>query len=258
VEARVTAPLRARLFLRSLLLQAGFSDERRQGLGFAWAIDPALAAAHGADAAGLTAARARNLDSFNVSPFAVGLPLGAAAALELRAPGEPALADRAAALKGALGAALSGPSDAFFWGALRPLAAALAALVAALGVRSSFRAPFALGAGLGLAAFNVPALWARWAGVDRGLSGGAAAAAAAARLPVRPWIAAARRAAPAAILAAAWTTLCLPSGAGVPRLLGASAFAAGALLGRLPGGPLRLAAAAGLLGAAASAAGWTQ
>jgi mannose/fructose/N-acetylgalactosamine-specific phosphotransferase system component IID len=248
--------LRRSLFARVLLLQAGFSDERRQALGFAWAIDPALARAYAGDAAGLDAARARHLAPFNAQPCAAGLPLGVAAALEVRAAGgDSAAAARGVALKASLGACLSGAADAFFWGALRPLAGAAAVLGAMAALSLGARWPFACGAGLGLLIFNVPSLWARWAGVSRGLDAGEAAAAAAASLPAQEWIRAARRAAGLLTLAATWAVLGIPLG--IPRLLAAVAFAAGACLGRLSGGPLRLIAAAGLMGAAASAAGWT-
>jgi PTS system mannose-specific IID component len=255
VEALVTVPLRWRLFLRLPLLQAGFSDERRQGLGFAWAIDPALASAYALDAAGLAAARERHLASFNAQPCAAGLPLGVAAGLEARAAGGDAgAAARAVALKAALGAALSGSADAFFWGALRPLAAASAVFVAMMAARFDSASPLAWGAGAGLFLFNAPALWARWTGVARGLSEGDGAAAAAAALPAQAWIRGARRAAAAMIIAAVWSVVA--SQFGVPGAFAAVSFAAGAGLGRFTGGPLRLVAGAALLGAAASAAGF--
>jgi PTS system mannose-specific IID component len=247
--------LRLRLFARSLLLQAGFCDERRQALGFAWAIDPALAAYAG-DAAGLSAARARQLASFNVQPCASGLPLGVVAALEARAAkGDAAAAARGAALKASLSMALSGAADSFFWGALRPLAAAVAVLGSAFAWSLGASRPFLCGAALGLAIFNAPSLWARWAGLRLGLAEGEAAALTACSLPAQGWIRAARVAAVLAIFAAVWCVLNLRLG--IPRLPAALAFAAGAGLGRFTNGPLRLVAAAGLLGAAVSAAGWT-
>jgi PTS system mannose-specific IID component len=246
--------VRAPLFVRSFLLQAGFSDERRQGLGFAWAVDPALRAAYSANPDGLRAARARHLASFNVQPYAVGVPLGIVAALEARAPLEGcAAAERAEVLKSALSAALSGPADAFFWGALRPLAGALAVAVGAGGWLLGLRHSVALGAALGLIAFNAPALAARWLGLTAGLRDGETAAAVVAGLPVRDWIRGVRLAAAALVFAAAFVALGLPF---VPRAAAAVAFAVGAGLSRAVGGPLRLIAAAGLLGMAASAAGW--
>jgi mannose/fructose/N-acetylgalactosamine-specific phosphotransferase system component IID len=177
-----------------------------------------------------------------------------AASLEARAAaGEPASAARAAALKAVLGAALSGSADACFWGALRPAAGALAILVAASAWRLGRPHALAEGAVCGLLAFNVPALWARWSGLERGLSGDEAVAAVA-RLPVQGWIRGARRAAAALVLLAAWAALGLPQ---VPlRVLAAAAFAAGAGLSHAAGGPLRLTAAAFAAGALACAAGW--
>lgn len=246
--------LGARLFARSLLLQAGFSDRRRQGLGFAYAIDPALAAAYAGDAAGLSAARLRHLASFNVQPHAVGFPLGAAAALEAEAAaGRPGAAERAVALKGMLGACLSGAADGFFWGALRPLSGALAILVGFTAWRHGARHPLAEGAAAGLLAFNVPALAARGVGLARGLSGGESCAAGAAALPAQRWIRGARWTALVVVVLAAWSAMGLPE---FSRLAAAAAFAAGAALSRAAGGPLRLAAAAGLAVAAGTLAGW--
>ncbi len=255
VEARVSvrAP-RVPLFLRSFLLQAGFSGERLQGLGFAWSIDPALRAAYARDPEGLACARARHLAAFNVQPHAVGVPLGIASQLEiLSAAGDASAAARAVRLKSALGAALSGAADAFFWGSLRPLAGALAACIATVGFVAGLGHAIPAGVVLGLAVFNGPALAARWRGLGLGLSGGESAAAAVAGLPVQRWIRAARLAAAVFVFAAAVAALGLPF---VHRVGAAAAFAVGAGLSRFVGGPLRLAAAAGLLGLAASAAGW--
>lgn len=251
----MSAGTKTALFLRSFLLQAGFSDERRQGLGFAWAIDPALRAAYAGDAAGLSAARARHLAVFNTQPYAVGLPLGVAAALEARAAaGGAGLAGRAVTLKNALGAALAGAADAFFWGALRPLAAALAVFLAALGWRLGARHPLAWALGAALVLFNAVALAARWIGLSRGLRDGESAAVAAAGLPVQPWISRGRRAAVVLIFAAAWVGLGQPFG--LPRAWAAAAFAAGAALSGVAGSPLKLVAVAAAAGVLASAAGW--
>jgi len=250
--------LRAPLFARSLLLQAGFSDERRQGLGFAWAVDPALAVAYSRSADGFRAARLRHLGSFNTHPCASGLILGACAELEARAgAGEAPAAARAAALKAALGAALAGAADAFFWGALRPLAAAAAVLAALAAARLGAAHPLAIGAAAGLAVFNGPALFARWRGVALGLRGGEESALVAARLPVQRWLRAARLAAALLVFAAVVGALGQPRFSG-STVLAAGALALGAILCDAAGGPLRLAAAVGLVGAAASiATGWT-
>ncbi|OGR47252.1 MAG: hypothetical protein A2X40_06500 [Elusimicrobia bacterium GWC2_65_9] len=247
--------LRGRLFLRSLLLQAGFSDERRQALGFAWALDPALRSAYALDPAGLSAARARHLVSFNTQPCAAGLILGTIAALEARAAaGEFAAAARAATLKSAAGAALAGSADALFWGALRPLAAASAVFVAVAGWCLGLPHPLVWGEIAGLAAFNAPALAARWAGIGAGLARGDAAIAAAARLPVQAWIRRARLT--AAVLTIASALLATVLGHVAPAYLAGGCLVAGAGFSRRVGGPLRLAAGAGIL--AAAAAGWVR
>ncbi|NNN04514.1 MAG: hypothetical protein HKL90_01300 [Elusimicrobia bacterium] len=249
--------LRPRLFMRSLLLQAGFGDERRQGLGFSWTIDPALRAAYRGDADGLRAARRRHLESFNTQPCAAGLIVGACAALEARAAaGDAGAAERARAFKSSIGAALAGSADALFWGALRPLAAATAALVAVLGYRAGAASPFMIGAASGLLVFNAPALTARWLGVGRGLAVADAAALEACSLPAQSWIRVARWTALALALVACALALELPE-LRAHAALAAAALAFGAAFSRAAGGPLRLVAAAGILGAAASLAlGW--
>ncbi len=244
----------ARLFLRSLLIQAGFGDERLQGLGFAWAIDPELRESYARDAAGLSRARTRHLEAFNASPAVSGLLLGAAAAAEAAAAaGAPEAVERARVVKTAFAAPLSGAADALFWGALRPLAAAAAICVFIAGRRWGWSHPLFWGAGLGLAAFNFPSLGARWLGARRGLEAGASAAAEAAALPLRRWTALARVAAGVLVFLACAGALSLPFG--IRPILAALSFAAGAVLSGRSGGALKLVGAAAMLGAAASAAG---
>jgi len=250
--------LGARLFRRSFFLQAGFSDERRQALGFAWTIDPALAAAYGADADALRAARLRQLQPFNTQPNAAGLVVGACAALEARAAaGDAGACARAETFKGAIGASLAGGADAFFWGALRPLAAATAAFLGAFAFRRGTVGPLFGAAAAGLLVFNAPAVLARRRGVEEGLADPDTAALRVAALPVQSWIRAARLASAVLIFGAAAALLGHPL-LNTSATLAAGAFALGAGAARATGGPLRLVAAAGIIGAAASAAvGWT-
>ncbi len=244
------------VFWRSLLLQAGFCDERRQGLGFAWAADGVLRRQLGADPAGLAAARLRALEPVNVNPFVAPMIVAAWAGLERRAAaGDASACACASAMKGPLGAALAGPADAFFWGALRPLAAAAAILAALSARRAGASSPWLIGAAAGLAVFNAPALTARVVGAARGRDLGEGAAAWAAGLPAAKWIRAARWAAFAATLAAAAAALPL-CGAKAPGALAATALGAG--LSRAARGPWRLVAAAAIAAAAAYAAGWLR
>ena len=246
---------RALVFARSLFLQAGFGDERRQALGFAWALDPVLSEAYANDSRGLAEARTRHFGSFNTNPYAAGLILGVTASLERRiAAGEESLRGRVSVLKSSAGASLAGAADAFFWGALRPLAAASAVLIATTLFILRQPHPFFWGSVVGLAIFNIPALVARWKGLSRGLAEGEGALAAAALLPVQKWIYLTRVAAGGVMIAAA--ALASSSGVIVHPLWSAGAFLAGVVFSAHAGGPLKLVAGAGLVGAAAAAGGW--
>lgn len=229
------------MFLRSFLLQAGFADEGRQALGFAWAMDPALGSAE---------ARARHLAPFNANPYVAGIILGTTAALEGRG-----LAVRASALKSAASASLSAAADALFWGSLRPLAAALAVFTAVVFHHLHLPHPLFWGAFAGLAVFNIPAMTARWVGLSLGLAQAEGTLVVVARLPVQVWIARARMAAVFLLVGA--SALASISAETAPPSLTVVAFLAGLGLSRRAGGSLRLVAAAGLLGVVAAAGGWT-
>ena len=246
--------IRSRLFLRSFLLQAGFSDERRQALGFSWAIDPALREAYVSDPAGLTGARQRQISVFNIQPHAVGVPLGVVAALEGRAAaGDKGSADAAIQIKAALGSALSAAGDAFFWGALRPLACVVAIIAIVTGIAFHLKHPFLAGALVGLTVFNGPALWVRWQGLKIGLDGPDRACSVVSCLPIQRWIRQTRILTMIMILIA----VCLGLGTTGFSQLGlfyAAAFVVGITMSHRAGGPLMLVGVAGLLGAAAALA----
>jgi mannose/fructose/N-acetylgalactosamine-specific phosphotransferase system component IID len=243
------------IFWRSFLLQAGFSNRRRQALGAAWTLDRALRDVYVGDADGLRQARTRQLEVFNCQPYVAGLPLAIAAFQEVRAAaGEAGAAARGQRLKASSSATLSAPADAFFWGSLRPLAAACAVSAGLFGVRGGFTHPFFWGAAMGLAAFNIPAIMLRWRGVAAAARDGESALLVAAKAPVQNWILISKRLALAAVLAAA--LIGLFSG-GSPGFLSTAAFTFGAFASKRMPRPLTLVAAAGLLGAAASiATGW--
>lgn len=248
------------LFPRLLLLQARWDPATRQAAGFAFALDPVLRRAWGADAQALRRARARHLEHFNTHPAAAWLVAGAAARAEFAAAAAPAeergsLEERARALKSALGPALAGIYDGFFWGALRPAAAATGALAGLAVHRWAPAWAGAAAAAVLLAVHGVPALWARAWGLSRGLAVGEAAAAELADLPVQASSSALKRFAGGALLACAllaatdpflpaaarpWAALALGGGAALawfevpmPLRLGAAALAGagGSLLG---------------------------
>jgi PTS system mannose-specific IID component len=116
--------------MRANLLQATWNFERQQGIGWAYALQPALRALY-ADPETRRARLAEHTAYFNTQPTLASLALGAAANLEeARAGG--AGPDEAGMLrvKAALGSTLAALGDRLFWFSLRPFAAALGVLVA--------------------------------------------------------------------------------------------------------------------------------
>jgi PTS system mannose-specific IID component len=115
--------------LRASLLQATWNYERQQGLGWAFALKPALDRIY-PDAATRCARLAEHTAYFNTQPSMASIALGAVAALEeQRAVGadDPAAVAR---VKAALGASLAALGDRLFWFTLRPLAACAGLLFA--------------------------------------------------------------------------------------------------------------------------------
>ncbi len=111
-----------RLFLRSLLIQASWSFDRMQSLGFAYAVDPALRKLY-PDPEEYRSRLNLHLEYFNTQPYLAAFILGAAAKKEEdRASGRDPGAD-VSGLKNTLMAPLGALGDSFFWGALMPLAA---------------------------------------------------------------------------------------------------------------------------------------
>ncbi len=117
------------VFSRALLIQAAWSFERMQTIGFAYAIEPALRKLY-PDPSEYEARLKVHTDYFNTQPYFASFILGAAIRLEEdRASGRNAAIDPSG-LKATLMAPLGALGDSFFWGALKPMAAAVA--VAAL------------------------------------------------------------------------------------------------------------------------------
>jgi mannose/fructose/N-acetylgalactosamine-specific phosphotransferase system component IID len=163
---------RRRVAYRLLLLQATWSFERMQGLGFAWALQPFLERLY-PNLESLRKALERHSEYFNTQPYVASLIVGLTCRLEEQAAALPCDQREAAyarlhAVKNAMSCSLAGMGDAFFWSALRPAAAAcgLLAGMAALKLGSA-RAGLAM-AGAYLLAYNVPALWLRWRGLALG------------------------------------------------------------------------------------------
>jgi PTS system mannose-specific IID component len=112
----------ARVTSRSFYLQALFSAQRQQGLGFAFAFIPVIRRLYsGAEEQGK--ALARHLGFFGTHPVLAGYVLGVVARLEeRRARGAPIEETQIEDVKRALASPLAALGDPLFWVTLRPLA----------------------------------------------------------------------------------------------------------------------------------------
>jgi mannose PTS system EIID component len=134
------------VYRRAFLIQASWSFDRMQTVGFAYAIEPALRKLYPVQAEYEDRLRA-HLEYFNTQPYFASFILGAVVRLEQdRATGRDPAAD-ASGLKSALMAPLGALGDSFFWGALKPMASLIAVAVLMTG---SWWAPI-----LFLALYNV-------------------------------------------------------------------------------------------------------
>jgi mannose/fructose/N-acetylgalactosamine-specific phosphotransferase system component IID len=157
----------ARMAWRASLLQATWNYERQQGVGWAYAIAPALERLI-PDAAARRERLAEHTAYFNTQPTLASLALGVVAALEERraADGTPD-AESVAHTKAVLGSTLAALGDRLFWFTLRPFAAVLGVLVAMV-----WAWPGAL---VLWVCYNILHLGLRFAGVGWGYAHGPAA-----------------------------------------------------------------------------------
>jgi PTS system mannose-specific IID component len=154
--------------LRSELLQATWNYERQQGIGWAWAIAPALERLY-PDPVERRARLAEHTGYFNTQPTLASVALGAAAQLEeRRAHGDDPDDGRIARVKSVLGSSLAAVGDRLFWFTLRPFAACVGIALVLLG--------YAWG-GLALwLTYNLVHQTVRFASVRWGYEGGPAVA----------------------------------------------------------------------------------
>ena len=109
------------VFARSFLIQASWSFERMQSLGFAYAIEPVLKKLY-PDRTEYEARLRLHLDYFNTQPYLASFILGAVVRMEQdRAAGKETGTD-VQDLKTSLMAPLGALGDSFFWGSLKPFA----------------------------------------------------------------------------------------------------------------------------------------
>ncbi|MBI5014062.1 MAG: PTS system mannose/fructose/sorbose family transporter subunit IID [Deltaproteobacteria bacterium] len=114
----------ARVFGRSLWLQASWSFEGMQSVGFAYAVEPALLRLGGPQA--VVEGRVRHLEFFNTHPYLAAAILGCVVKLEEQ--GQPEAARK---VKGVLMGPCGALGDTLYWGAVKPVLL-LAAVAAAL------------------------------------------------------------------------------------------------------------------------------
>lgn len=129
---KLSALTRFRVWLRLFLLQGSWNFERLQGLGFCFALYPALQKLYRDEE--LSKVSKEYTRYFNTHPFLA--PSVAGAVLELeerRSRGEELPAD-IHDFKDMVAAPYAAVGDALFWGGLRPLAAGIALLFAAKGI----------------------------------------------------------------------------------------------------------------------------
>ncbi len=136
--ATLSATTRARVFWRSLFIQAGYNPRGQQSLGLTYALLPALKVLY-PDAQAESEAVRRHLETtFNTHPYSAAAIVGGILHYEERI----ARGERPAASAEHFKATLMGPlaalGDGFFWFSLRPACGALcAALYPWLGVFSA-------------------------------------------------------------------------------------------------------------------------
>ena len=159
----VTRGERAGMLWRSFLLQSVWNTRGMQNVGFCFAMLPLLhRCGEGKDSR--SAFLRRHLGFFNTNPTLASYVLGAAAAQEAAGADAASVASVKKGLAGPLGMA----GDALLWGALRPLAGAVAVLLALQGI---VWAPVAL-----LVIYNVPHLILKTRGIGVGAAAGPAGA----------------------------------------------------------------------------------
>ena len=119
--------IRARVFLRSLTLQASWNRKGMQSLGVAFALWPALRWLYASRDDRVRAVR-RHLAFFNTHPYLAAAILGGILRLEVRIAAGEESPEAVQRFKEALMFPFAAVGDSFFWLALRPFAGAVAAL----------------------------------------------------------------------------------------------------------------------------------
>jgi mannose/fructose/N-acetylgalactosamine-specific phosphotransferase system component IID len=125
VRKGIGAPDLFGVFSRALLIQASWSYERMQSLGFAFAIEPVLRKLYPEQTEYESRLRI-HLEYFNTQPYLASFILGAVIRMEEDRANDRKVSENVTDLKAALMAPLGALGDTFFWGALKPFAAVVA------------------------------------------------------------------------------------------------------------------------------------
>ncbi len=151
-----------KVLTRSFLLQASWNYEQMQSLGLVYALTPALRRYYTGVA--LLSAYRRHLEYFNTHPYLATTVIGAVLKLEEQVQQGIDPGFTLGEFKSAMVAPCAAMGDAFFWGAVRPVAAVAALLWAFHG---SLWGPV-----LFIILFNLPHCWFRVQGLVKGYGGG--------------------------------------------------------------------------------------
>lgn len=168
------------MFLRSLLIQAGWNYERSQNMGFAFSLLPALRKIY-PEPGVLKAAVLRHLELFNTQPYMAGFILGNMARMEeslAARPGDAALEKNMRDIKQALASSFASIGDRVFWGRLKPVTTQICIAVWLLAgfygwlfpaqVAGPAAAVLFAGPLTGMAVYGVFAVHLRWQGLKKG------------------------------------------------------------------------------------------
>ncbi|MBN2406419.1 MAG: PTS system mannose/fructose/sorbose family transporter subunit IID [Elusimicrobia bacterium] len=131
-----------RIFWRSFLLQAVWSYERMQNIGFLFSILPKLKELYGNDIDRLKESCRRHLGYFNTHPYMASFILGHVARCEERiAAGEPGVVEEVNRFKLQMAGPLAATGDKYFWSVFRPLVGLIGVLLFLLGVQPYYLIP---------------------------------------------------------------------------------------------------------------------
>lgn len=124
------ADVRRSIWIRQFLVQGCWNYEGMQNVGFAYCMLPALRRFYKDRPEELAKAVKRHLEFFNTQPAMGGVILGATVRLEEKVAAGEEDARAIGAFKVGLMGSLGAIGDAYFWGALKPMAAAAGVLLA--------------------------------------------------------------------------------------------------------------------------------